>query len=90
MHLDLDATREYFIQHIFEYLLVFLILVTCALTLFLTPDEATREAVVFGTAALYPLWAIFHHWEEGTLKASTILEYLAFTALILWTLLVVF
>ncbi|MBU0709005.1 hypothetical protein KJ596_04670 [Patescibacteria group bacterium] len=79
---------KYLITHIFQYSFVFLILATAIVSLFLLDNTHLKRTAVVAVASLYPLWGIIHHWEAKTLSAEIVLEYLAFTILILWTLLV--
>lgn len=80
---------KYLLKHAFQYILVSLVLTTAIISLFLIENSHIRRTVIFGVASLYPLWGIAHHLEEKNLTAEVLLEYLAFTMLMLWTLLVV-
>ncbi|MBU1110663.1 hypothetical protein KKB83_03535 [Patescibacteria group bacterium] len=81
--------QNYFLKHAFEYVLIFLIIVTAIAGLFLLETIHLKRVAVLGVALLYPLWGIIHHWESKNLTMETILEYFAFALLIVWTLLVV-
>ena len=76
----------YIIRHAFQYTLLLLILAGGILTLFLIQSHTLKLTVVFALTSLYILWAILHHWEEGNLQMSVILEYLVIAVLILWIL----
>lgn len=77
----------YFLQHASEYLLLLLIFIGGLLSLFLLEDRQLKMVVAFALTGLYLLWAIWHHWEQGNLKRSTLLEYLVIAGVTLWVLL---
>ena len=79
---------KYLLKHAFEYTLMILIFITTLAALFILDDPHLKRTAIFAVSALYPLWGIIHHWQEKNLTKETIFEYLAFSGLILWILLV--
>lgn len=74
--------KKGFLGHSFEYLLIFIILISAIFLLEFFHDSNTRLVIKTSLSLLYIAIGVFHHFEEKNLKPSQILEHTAIGAIV--------
>lgn len=78
---------SYFVSHIPEYLLVFLIFATGVWTLMSTSHVLIKLVIIIGLAGIYFIWAVWHHvTDHKKMTFAVVMEYVSVLALVLWIL----
>ncbi|MBU4210542.1 hypothetical protein KKC08_04660 [Patescibacteria group bacterium] len=61
----------------FEFILLFLILLTGALFfLYFSFNSHYQRRVIYATGAAYCFWSLIHHYRRGDLQLSIVVEYI--------------
>lgn len=61
----------------FEYIfLAFSLSASAILFFFFSHNPHYQRNIVYGSAAIYLLWSILHHYRRGDLEVSIVVEYL--------------
>jgi hypothetical protein len=62
-----------------EYILLLSIFIVAAILFFIFSfDPHAQRRIIYGLAAAYFAWSMYHHYKRGDLQTSIILEYLLF------------
>lgn len=78
---------HYLINHIIEYLLVYLVFAAGIWTLFSSNNPMVKLVIILGLGGIYFVWAVWHHLDDHTdFDFSVMLEYVSMLILVMWIL----
>ena len=77
------------IRHAVDFLLLALIIgLGLGGLVYFRFDAASQVAVIILLSIMYVFWGVFHHLHDGNLEARVLFEYIGFSALIAFILLI--
>lgn len=78
---------SYFLNHIIEYFLVYIVFAAGTWTLFSNNDGLIKLIIILGLGGVYFVWAVWHHIDDhAKLDFSVIMEYVSMLILVMWIL----